>query len=420
MAGRDGDPMELYQVFQSSYNKIAKADYVAGPESAAVASAFTSADMYAADSRFFPFDTRPGAAVAGTGAAISEAAAAAKCDKNDMLVDPRQWYTDPSLMYSDPALYYHTTPPDQEWGPGVVASTTAAAFHPHAHYSPDPAAAYATEQPAVVSGFGSGGSSAPAVSPPAVVSSPGPYSRGTETSLDGAINVFRNHVDFQGIPGVSGLPSSGYNEMESPYLLQAHHHHHTNTTTTNHLASLPDNCPPAGDRKRKHSETASSCSPTPSSTSGVHMGSAAAAGRRNKKSKSSLEEDDDEDLPPEQKVMKENERRSANNARERIRIKDINEALKELGRICMSHLKSDKPQTKLGILNLAVDVIMNLEQQVRERNLNPKVACLKRREEDKCEDLAAGATATTAHCLPPGYLPSTSATSPWFSDTSVS
>jgi hypothetical protein len=86
-----------------------------------------------------------------------------------------------------------------------------------------------------------------------------------------------------------------------------------------------------------------------------------------------LDGEDDEDLPPEQKVMKENERRSSNNARERIRIKDINEALKELGRICMSHLKSDKPQTKLGILNVAVDVIMNLEQQVRERNLNPKV-----------------------------------------------
>lgn len=33
--------------------------------------------------------------------------------------------------------------------------------------------------------------------------------------------------------------------------------------------------------------------------------------------------------------------------------------------MCMSHLKTDKPQTKLGILNMAVEVIMSLEQQVR-------------------------------------------------------
>ena len=45
-------------------------------------------------------------------------------------------------------------------------------------------------------------------------------------------------------------------------------------------------------------------------------------------------------------------------------IRDINEALKGLGRICMSHLSADKPQTKLGILNMAVDVIIGLEQQV--------------------------------------------------------
>jgi len=31
----------------------------------------------------------------------------------------------------------------------------------------------------------------------------------------------------------------------------------------------------------------------------------------------------------------------------------------------MTHLKTDKPQTKLGILNMAVEVIMTLEQQVR-------------------------------------------------------
>lgn len=80
--------------------------------------------------------------------------------------------------------------------------------------------------------------------------------------------------------------------------------------------------------------------------------------------------------------------------------------------MCSTHLKSDKPQTKLGILNMAVEVIMTLEQQVRgkyrahshrlnrmclthflvqqnhrlERNLNPKAACLKRREEEKAED----------------------------------
>nr|CAD7461436.1 unnamed protein product [Timema tahoe] len=48
--------------------------------------------------------------------------------------------------------------------------------------------------------------------------------------------------------------------------------------------------------------------------------------------------------------------------------------------------KQREGKTKLGILNMAVEVIMNLEQQVRERNLNPKAACLKRKEEEKAED----------------------------------
>nr|XP_037279291.1 transcription factor 12-like isoform X2 [Rhipicephalus microplus] len=94
----------------------------------------------------------------------------------------------------------------------------------------------------------------------------------------------------------------------------------------------------------------------------------------------------DEDEPPEVKAEREKERRQANNARERIRVRDINEAFKELGRMCMMHLKTDKAQTKLNILHQAVEVITSLEQQVRERNLNPKTACLKRREEEKSDE----------------------------------
>ncbi|XP_023263804.1 transcription factor E2-alpha-like isoform X9 [Seriola lalandi dorsalis] len=97
----------------------------------------------------------------------------------------------------------------------------------------------------------------------------------------------------------------------------------------------------------------------------------------------SVDNEDDEDVPPEVKMERERERRVANNARERLRVRDINEAFKELGRMCQLHLSHDKPQTKLLILHQAVNVILNLEQQVRERNLNPKAACLKRREEEK-------------------------------------
>ncbi|XP_069596742.1 transcription factor E2-alpha isoform X4 [Ranitomeya imitator] len=107
--------------------------------------------------------------------------------------------------------------------------------------------------------------------------------------------------------------------------------------------------------------------------------------RENKEDEENSQDEDDEDdnLPPEQKAEREKERRVANNARERLRVRDINEAFKELGRMCQLHLNSEKPQTKLLILHQAVSVILSLEQQVRERNLNPKAACLKRREEEK-------------------------------------
>ncbi|XP_074207347.1 transcription factor E2-alpha isoform X4 [Camelus bactrianus] len=91
------------------------------------------------------------------------------------------------------------------------------------------------------------------------------------------------------------------------------------------------------------------------------------------RTRTSPDEDEDDLLPPEQKAEREKERRVANNARERLRVRDINEAFKELGRMCQLHLNSEKPQTKLLILHQAVSVILNLEQQVRALSLGPEL-----------------------------------------------
>eukprot|EP00096_Caligus_rogercresseyi_P004137 TRINITY_DN182_c1_g1_i12.p1 TRINITY_DN182_c1_g1~~TRINITY_DN182_c1_g1_i12.p1 ORF type:complete len:387 (+),score=156.22 TRINITY_DN182_c1_g1_i12:173-1333(+) len=122
------------------------------------------------------------------------------------------------------------------------------------------------------------------------------------------------------------------------------------------------------------SSTKSSSGKASSSRGGGASSSAAAAGKRKKV---------EESVDPMVKAVRDKERRFSNNTRERMRIRDINDALTELGRICMSldgKERAEKPQTKLGVLNMAVDVITKLEQRVRDKNLNPAVLCLNRNE----------------------------------------
>ncbi|KAG5329788.1 DA protein, partial [Acromyrmex charruanus] len=253
-----------------------------------------------------------------------------------------------------------------------------------------------------------------------------------EERLDDAINVLRNHAESQVALHLGPVgPHGGIYSHTSPPQLEHLASPHPAITVTQPQGSYPgltptpdtdgsikiERLPVTNAKKRKDPPDSSGGETKPSSSELAAAGVIGAAtvnstsqGKGTKRSRRYADEDcddpgtkavrekerrqannvresaEDEDDDPDMKAQREKERRQANNARERIRIRDINEALKELGRMCMTHLKTDKPQTKLGILNMAVEVIMTLEQQVRERNLNPKAACLKRREEEKAED----------------------------------
>ena len=77
----------------------------------------------------------------------------------------------------------------------------------------------------------------------------------------------------------------------------------------------------------------------------------------------------------------------------RVRVRDINDAIRELGRMCGVHLQQtgsdrclgaagmtsqqddDKPQTKLAVLQLAVRVIGDLEARIRGQKQNYTRPC---------------------------------------------
>ncbi|KAM4728529.1 transcription factor E2-alpha-like isoform 6-T6 [Anableps anableps] len=234
-----------------------------------------------------------------------------------------------------------------------------------------------------------------------------------EDRLDEAINVLQRHASGQGGPGLAEMHSllsaglgisSGFNsaalglasrlqglvsrDLEDSVGLPSSGGllHHGPASV--HSGSQPDGftgLPGSGNRssgtsiKREEKEDDENCSITDKSEDE----------RKDLKARlrTSLVSLTDENLTAEEKEQRERDRRLANNARERVRVRDINEAFRELGRMCQVHLQSDKAQTKLVILQQAVQVILSLEKQVRERNLNPKAACLKRREEEKVSGL---------------------------------
>ncbi|XP_061652348.1 transcription factor E2-alpha-like isoform X2 [Phyllopteryx taeniolatus] len=227
-----------------------------------------------------------------------------------------------------------------------------------------------------------------------------------EDRLDEAIHVLQRHASGQGGPGLAEMQSllaSGLGLSSAfssaalgltsrlPGMVSSHHEdsaglpssvglgHHSSSSTLQGsqpegFTSMVSSLNRSSDIKRETKEDDENCSMTDKSED---------ENKELKALQTSVVTVTDENLTAEEKEQRERERRLANNARERVRVRDINEAFRELGRMCQVHLQSDKAQTKLVILQQAVQVILGLENQVRERNLNPKAACLKRREEEK-------------------------------------
>lgn len=76
----------------------------------------------------------------------------------------------------------------------------------------------------------------------------------------------------------------------------------------------------------------------------------------------------------------------------RIRVRDINEAFKELGQMVALQSGSTQPLTKVMILQHAVHVISSLEQQVRGQSVGDPSATQKVKVIQELEQLSLDAT----------------------------
>ncbi|XP_028402702.1 transcription factor 12-like isoform X2 [Dendronephthya gigantea] len=239
----------------------------------------------------------------------------------------------------------------------------------------------------------------------AMPSPPGPYESHLhslsrmEERLDDAIYVLRNHAEGQ-------FPREFHGPMGAPVGVPGYPAGSVPSSLSGNTSSAADTVSNSADDRRGISSSGGNRNSRLSDSGGSKSSKKQASGSTSNAEVTTLTTADgepgggsegsgDEDLGLDEdieeghtggKQVRETERRYANNARERLRVRDINEAFKELGRMCQMHLQSDKPQTKLVVLHQAVSVITSLESQVRERNLNPKAACLKRREEEKVDD----------------------------------
>ena len=334
----EDDPMQLYQKFTESFNKITKSNQSGGPSSefsqySEQAAAVGPADFYYGQ----PFlDPGKDEAAFLPGMVSGQLSA----------LEPRQdWHFGPLLEQTGYGA------------PGGGVNYSAIPNYDYHQQQPYPAheqlafAASASEGRSPDYGQASGLVAYPSPAPSSVNIAEVPNILGSH-----------HHTSNISIPPAAAVYTPTFSRGGGPSSESAKSPSHFNMTPVD-----------------EQQPSSSSCSSSTSS-----LGKGGARGRpRSKKARRSedAENAEDDSLDPEEKDRKDKDRRWSNNQRERVRIRDINEALKELGRICSSHMKADKPMTKLGIMNNAVDVILNLEQQVRERNLNPRVACLKRREE---------------------------------------